>query len=213
MNRFFASYLLLLSWAAAAVPAPAIQNDRVIACEETVSPAAVESPGEGLPNATVFLNDAVVSRTPDGGKPVTLTVRRGDVIFRGPKDGRIEASGGTEVRLVRVDILGAGSKATWGRAGLAPDYRLLFENGYVRVYNIFVAAGTSEPQHTHHNRVVVCLSGAQMRHILPDGSVQDSSLRTGDCLWRPGQTHIGTNVGRTDLWVIAVEPKGFSPSS
>ena len=162
MNRFFAAYLLALSWALAATPAPVLRNDRVIAFEETVSPAAMESPGDGLPSVTVFLNDTVVSRTPDGGKPVTLAVKRGDVIFRGPRDGRIGASGGTEVRLVRIEIAGAESKATWGRTGLAPDYRLLIENGYVRVYNIFVASGTSEPQHTHHNRVVVCLSGARM---------------------------------------------------
>jgi quercetin dioxygenase-like cupin family protein len=138
---------------------------------------------------------------------VNFTVKRGDVIFRGPNDGRITATGESEVRLVRIEFRGAESKVIWGRTGLAPNYELLIENGYVRVYNIRVAAGTSEPMHTHHDRVVVCLSGAQLRHVLPDGHTEDSSLKTGDCLWRLGQTHVGKNIGKTDLWVIAVEPK------
>ena len=123
------------------------------------------------------------------------------------KDGRIAATGGMEVRLVRIEFCGSESKATWGRTGLAPNYKLLIENGYARIYDIRMAAGTSEPLHTHHDRVVVCLSGAQLRHVLPDGHTEDSSLKTGDCLWRLGQTHVGRNIGQTDLWVIAVEPK------
>jgi hypothetical protein len=54
---------------------------------------------------------------------------------------------------------------------------------------------------------VVCLSGAQLEHILPDGEKQPSTLETGEVVWRLGATHIGHNMGRTDLWVIAIEPK------
>ena len=211
MNRFYPIYLLMLSWAAAATPI--LRNDRVITYQETISAAATESAGDGLSSATVFLNDAVVSRTPDGGRQVTFAVKRGDVIFRGPNDGRIQATGGMEVRLVRIEFCGAESKVVWGRTGLAPNYQLLIENGYARIYDIRVPAGTSEPRHTHHDRVVVCLSGAQLRHILPDGRTEDSSLKTGDCLWRAGQTHVGRNLGQTDLWVIAVEPKAASGAS
>ena len=70
MNRFLPVYLLMLSWAAAASPVAILRNDRVIAYQETIPPAATESSGDGFPNATVFLNDAGVTLTPDGGKPV-----------------------------------------------------------------------------------------------------------------------------------------------
>jgi hypothetical protein len=36
---------------------------------------------------------------------------------------------------------------------------------------------------------------------------QPSTLKTGEVVWRLGGTHIGHNLGHTDLWVIAVEPK------
>jgi hypothetical protein len=53
----------------------------------------------------------------------------------------------------------------------------------------------------------VCLSGAELEHILPDGTHQPSTLETGEIVWRLGATHVGHNLGTTDLWVIAVEPK------
>jgi hypothetical protein len=55
--------------------------------------------------------------------------------------------------------------------------------------------------------VVVSLSGAELEHILPDGTKQPSTLKTGEVVWRLGATHIGHNLGHTDLWVIAIEPK------
>jgi hypothetical protein len=84
---------------------------------------------------------------------------------------------------------------------------MLAENQYARAYDIRILPHTFEPQHTHHDRVVVCLSGAELEHILPDGTHQPSTLETGEIVWRLGATHVGHNLGTTDLWVIAVEPK------
>jgi hypothetical protein len=91
--------------------------------------------------------------------------------------------------------------------GLSPNYKMLLENRYARAYDIRIPAGTKEPQHTHHDRVVVALSGAKLEHILPSGQIQPSTLKTGEIVWRLGGTHVGHNMGTTDLWVIAVEPK------
>jgi hypothetical protein len=91
--------------------------------------------------------------------------------------------------------------------GLPPNYKVLFEDRHSRTYDIRIAAHEWEQQHTHHARVVVCLSGAQLEHVLPDGSIQSSTLKTDEVTWRPRQTHKGHNLGDTDLWVIAIEPK------
>ena len=111
------------------------------------------------------------------------------------------------LRFVEVQFLGGGSAETWGNTGLAPNYKVLMENKYTRVYDIRIPAGGREPQHTHKARVVICLSGADLKHIMPDGKEEPSSLKTGEIVFRPGATHIGVNLGKTDLWVIAVEPK------
>jgi len=119
----------------------------------------------------------------------------------------IRNTGSVNLHYVRVEFPGAGSKETWGRTGLAPNYKMLVENQYARVYDIRIPAHTNEPQHTHHDRVVICLSGAKLEHLYPDGRREPSSLATGEIAWRRGATHIGQNLGDTDLWVIAVEPK------
>ncbi len=103
--------------------------------------------------------------------------------------------------------LTAGSDETWGTTGLPPNDKVLVEDQHSRTYEIRIAAHAVEPQHTHHARVVVCLNGAQLEHVLPDGTRQPSTLKTDEVTWRLGQTHTGHNLGDTDLWVIAIEPK------
>ena len=197
----------LVSWAVAgAASVEKIRNERVVAQEETLRPGEMESAGGGFASAVVFLDDGFIV-TNVAGKTATRTVKRGEMIFREAKGGTLSAAGTAPMRFVRIEFPGGGSDVTLGRAGFAPDYKLLVEKGHARIYEIHIAAGSSEPQHTHRDRVVVCLSGAKLRHVLPDGHEEDSSIATDDCLWRKGQTHVGKNIGATDLWVIAIEPK------
>jgi hypothetical protein len=165
-----------------------IHNERVSVAEYRLSPGESRRLTTSHPSLTVYPNGEVVFDA--AGKP------------RGLKN-----DGTTEARFVQIMFWGPGLDQTWGATGLSPNYKLLLENRYTRVYDIRIPAGTKEPQHTHHDRVVVCLSGAQLEHLMPDGRVEPSTLATGEIAWRRGGTHIGHNLGKTDLWVIAVEPK------
>ncbi len=128
-------------------------------------------------------------------------------MFSGPAAGEIRNTGSSDLHFVRTEFLTDGSGETWGTTGLSPNYKLLIENQYTRTYDIRIPAGTREPQHTHQARVVVCLSGAELKHLMPDGREEPSTLKTGEVAWRSGGTHIGQNLGKTDLWVIAIAPK------
>ncbi len=207
MKKITLIYLSVLSWAVAATRIERVRNERVIAYEQALAPAEAETSADNLPSVVVFLSDGTVSDAGSGTTAVPFAVKRGQVIFRDAKAAPFRDAGSTTVRFIRVEFPGKASDETWGERGFAPDYRMLVENGFVRCYNITIPAGLSEPQHTHRDRVVVCLSGAELRHVLPDGHQEDSSIKTGDCLWRLGQTHVGKNIGKTDLWVIAIEPK------
>ena len=134
-------------------------------------------------------------------------VKEGQIEFQAAGVGALKNVGRAELHLVRIDFATAGLPETWGAAGLSPHYVMLLENKYARAYDIKIPAQTFEPQHSHHDRVVLCLSGAELDHILPDGTKQPSTLKTGEVGWRLGATHIGHNLGHTNLWVIAVEPK------
>ena len=191
--------------ASAAVQTEKLRNDKVAAFDCTLRP------GETLigkrPGVTVYFQGGSLEIAPEGGKAQKIAVKPGDTVFRPAQAGVVKNTGASEIHFARVDFLGSGGSETWGTTGLSPNYKLLFENSYTRVYDIRIPAGTREPQHTHKNRVVVCLSGAQLRHLMPDGREEPSTLQTGEIAWRLGATHIGQNLGATDLWVIAIEPK------
>jgi hypothetical protein len=168
--------------------AAALNNDKVTVSEFTLKP------GE--------------SKTVSNNRPsLIVDCRTGKVTDSTAASQTVNNTGNTEVRYVRVEFKGSGANETWGHTGLAPNYKVLLENRYARVYDIRIPAHTNEPQHTHHDRVVICLSGAKLEHLFPDGRREPSSLATGEVAYRPGTTHIGQNLGDTDLWVIAVEPK------
>jgi len=196
--RTFAIWLALALMPLAAMEKQEkLHNDRVAAEEITLAPGEI-APEPGHPAVVVWFSDGSAS----GRK-----VAKGDVVFRSVGSEALRNTGTAALRLVRVEFLGDGAPETWGTAGLSPNYKLLLENRYTRTYDIRIPAGTREPQHTHHARVVVCLSGAVLKHLMPDGREEPSTLATGEVAWRGPSTHIGQNLGKTDLWVIAVEPK------
>src|ERR1039458_9010165 len=199
----------LLLAIAPAVPAAGtapVRNDLVAVADETIRPGeTVTWPGEH-PTEIVYFTDGSLE-IGEGGKPARSAVKRGESVFETSKARTVKNTGSSDVHYARIEFLGKGLPETWGTTGLSPNYKLLFENRYTRVYDIRIPAGTKEPQHTHHDRVVVCLSGAQLKHLMPDGREEPSTLKTGEIVWRKGGTHIGQNLGKTDLWVIAVEPK------
>ena len=179
-----------------------VRNDKVVVTEETLGSGESEVTADKLPSVVVYMSGGKVEI-----KGHTQTVKEGQTVFEVAQHGSVKNVGFATLHFTRIEFLGAGKQETWGSSGLSPHYVMLLENQYARAYNIKIPAQTFEPQHTHHDRVVVCLSGAELEHILPDGSKQPSTLKTGEVGWRLGATHTGHNYGHTDLWVIAVEPK------
>ncbi len=60
-------------------------------------------------------------------------VERGETAFETAKARRVKNTGSSDVHYARIEFLGKGSAETWGKTGLAPNYKLLFENRYTRV--------------------------------------------------------------------------------
>jgi hypothetical protein len=203
--------LLVMVWGLPAASEPKaeekVRNQKVSVTDTVLRPGETETVSGNLPSVTVYFHSGMLQVTPAGGKSGKLAVKRGETRFATAGPRSIKNTGPSEIHYVRVDFLGGGGAETWGRTGLAPHYKLLVENRYSRTYDIRIPAHTNEPQHTHHDRVVICLSGARLKHLYPDGREEPSSLTTGETVWRRGATHIGQNLGDTDLWVIAVEPK------
>ncbi|HKE22533.1 MAG TPA: hypothetical protein VKB88_09090 [Bryobacteraceae bacterium] len=189
----------------AAAEVERVHNPHATAVEYRLAPGETLAM-ESRPAVTVYLEGGAVAQG-DEFSSKKMTLERGQVQFTPAGPTSIRNVGNSELRFVRIEFAGAGTKDVWGKTGLAPNYKLVTENNYTRIYDIRIPAGTTEPQHTHHDRVVVCLSGAKLRHLTADGREETATLETGEIVWRAASTHVGKNLGNTDLWVIAVEPK------
>lgn len=192
---------------AAAAKLEVLKNEKVVVTEETLPPGESEAITGDHASVVVYLAGDEAEITFAGGPWRAETVTRGETVNEPAWAATLTNTGAQALRLVRVEFLTAGKRETRGTSGLAANDKVLFEDDHSRTYDIRLAAHAWEPRHTHRDRVVVCLSGARLEHVLADRSVQFSTLRANEVAWRAGETHKSHNLGRTDLWAIAVEPK------
>lgn len=69
--------------------------------------------------------------------------------------------------------------------------------------------GAEGPRHTHRwPRLVYVLDGGTLELAAEDGSVQRLEVAPGMTVWRPAETHVVRNVGRTVVRTLEVEVKG-----
>jgi hypothetical protein len=88
------------------------------------------------------------------------------------------------------------------------NYRLLFENAFVRVIEARVPPGAEEKPHRHMRGVSVCMTEYTVEsRILPDGQWVRSDRKLGTVYWSESSLHILRNVGKTTSHTIRVEVK------
>ena len=99
--------------------------------------------------------------------------------------------------------------STQDPAKLAPQfYKIIFENGSIRVIDYRSKAGDKEPMHSHPSGAFVYfLTDMKTRTTLPDGKVSEDFARAGEFVWRDPITHAGENIGNAEAHVLLVEPK------
>ena len=91
---------------------------------------------------------------------------------------------------------------------VAPEtHKLLFENRFVRVLEVHVRPGKTEPWHQHSRRVVVYLSDFHTRTTERGGRPQDNLRQAGLVRWSDPVVHQVENIGKTEGHVISVELK------
>jgi quercetin dioxygenase-like cupin family protein len=89
--------------------------------------------------------------------------------------------------------------------------KVLAEDASVRVLRYSPHQGDKTPVHSHPASVVYVVKGGRVRTILPDGSVQEVTLKTGEALIRPPITH--SDEALEDVELILVEMKVQAPAA
>jgi hypothetical protein len=99
-------------------------------------------------------------------------------------------------------------QATLDPLKVAPEtHTLVFENQFVRVLEVRVPPGNTEPWHEHSRRVVVYLTDFHTRVTEKGGKPQDTLRKKGLVRWSEPTVHQVENIGTTEGHVINVELK------
>lgn len=92
-------------------------------------------------------------------------------------------------------------------------YKVLLENGQVRVLEYRDLPGEKTHQHDHPSFVLYAQTPFKRKITLPDGKVIIREFKEGDILYSEAQTHIGENIGETPTKVIMVEIRADTKNS
>ncbi len=88
------------------------------------------------------------------------------------------------------------------------NHVLVFENAFVRVFDIRMAPGASEAVHRHERGLTIALSDYENETTsVPDGRVTRSRTPFGEVRWAEPVVHAARNVGATEQRVIRIELK------
>lgn len=91
-----------------------------------------------------------------------------------------------------------------------PYYKVLFENGDIRVVEHRMKPGESEPKHSHPSMLAYILETASIQVTEADGTVNAVTLAKGAFQELPPWTHSIKNVGTTGLHTLLIELKHAS---
>ena len=84
---------------------------------------------------------------------------------------------------------------------------LVIDNMFVRVFDIRVPPGVTEPRHSHPHGVTVALSEYDNETRVDGGQWVRSHAKAGEVKWAEPVTHEARNIGATEQHVIRIELK------
>lgn len=77
----------------------------------------------------------------------------------------------------------------------AKHYKVEFENAQVRVLRVKLGPQEKTPMHQHPANIAIFLTDGHAKFTLPDGNVQEATLKAGQFLWAEQERHAGENLG------------------
>ena len=89
----------------------------------------------------------------------------------------------------------------------ADTHKVAFENAFVRILEVRIPAGTTEPRHRHPHGLSVYFSDWEAKGTVDGKPPQVSSRKSGTFAWSDAVVHAVENVGKTEGRVLRIELK------
>jgi len=125
-----------------------------------------------------------------------------------------QASTADRVHAVLMLLAAVGTAAYWTAyfaAGAVqtsedPAY-IAFENAFVRILEVRIPAGKTEPRHRHPHGLSVYFSDWEAKGTVDGKPAQVNSRKSGTFAWSDAVVHTVENVGKTEGRVLRIELK------
>ena len=89
----------------------------------------------------------------------------------------------------------------------ADTHRVAFENAFVRILEVRIPAGKTEPRHRHPHGLSVYFSDWEAKGTVDGKPAQVNSRKSGTFAWSDAVVHTVENVGKTEGRVLRIELK------
>jgi quercetin dioxygenase-like cupin family protein len=182
--------------------------------EVVTSPGQRSAMHEHHPNRVlIYLDTGHQTLTDAQGHVQEVRFHAGDVVWSPAGAQHISDNvGATTYRIVEVELKnGPGSlpASDLDPVRVAPDhYKVELENSQVRVLRAHYGSHEAGPLHEHIlNRVMVYMTGANVKVTTPDGVVQMMNAAAGDVRMGGAAKHKEENVSLLPFEVVVVELK------
>ena len=94
----------------------------------------------------------------------------------------------------------------------ADTHRVAFENAFVRILEVRIPAGKTEPRHRHPHGLSVYFSDWEPKVTVDGKPAQVNARKSGTFAWSDAVVHTVENVGKTEGRVLRIELKVLNPS-
>ena len=89
----------------------------------------------------------------------------------------------------------------------AGTHKVAFENAFVRILEVRIPAGKTEPRHRHPHGLSVYFSDWEAKGTVDGKPAQVNSRKSGTFAWSDAVVHTVENVGKTEGRVLRIELK------
>ena len=89
----------------------------------------------------------------------------------------------------------------------ADTHRVAFENAFVRVLEVRIPPGKTEPRHRHPHGLSVYLSDWDAKATVDGKPAQVNPRKSGTFAWSDAVIHTVENVGKSEAHVLRIELK------
>jgi quercetin dioxygenase-like cupin family protein len=86
-------------------------------------------------------------------------------------------------------------------------HKIAFENAFVRVLDVHIPAGKTEPRHRHPRGLSVYFTDWEAKVTVDGREPQVNHRKTGTFAWSDATIHTVENVGKTEGHVLRIELK------